>query len=178
MSLLLFALFFSISYALIVLTLLNWPISEQVVLDKEKNTVNLRRKLLLKPTEYSTSLDGAKDVTFETYKSRGRLSLSYADGMRFPLSTSYFPTKALEDTVANEIRAFLGFKTKKSRVSVTDNLKKQDSSVEQDDQDSDSSVSDSDSEDSDLVDDDGKLNWDKAIDDWESDVKERKAFRS
>lgn len=162
------------------LLLLNWPISEQVTLDKQKNTVNLRRKLLLKATEYNTSLEGAKDVTFETYKSRGRLSLTYADGMRFPLSTYFFPTKLLEDTVANQLRAFLGFKERKSRISVTDKMKmQQENSTEQEDQDSDSSSSDSDSDtDSDLVDDDGQLNWDKAIDDWESDVKERKAYRS
>lgn len=160
------------------LTLLNWPISEQVVLDKEKNTVNLRRKLLLKPTEYSTTLNGVKDVTFETYKSRGRLSLSYADGMRFPLSTYFFPAKVLEDTVANELRSFLGFKTKSSRMSVTENIKKtQNNSTEQDDHDSDSSSSGSDSED-DGLDEDGNLNWDKAIDDWESEVKERKTMRS
>lgn len=159
---------------LLVIMLLHWPISEQVILDKEKNTICMRRKLLLRASEFNSTLKGARGVTFETYRSRGRLSLTYADGMRFALSTHYFPTKLLEDTVANEIRKFLGFKAKKTKlkIAVTEKIQKEQEPIEESSSDEELDAS------GDLMDSEGQLNWDKAIDDWESQVKERKVMRS
>jgi hypothetical protein len=173
-----------------VLLLLNWPITETVTLDKEQKTITLRRKFLLKSTEYKTSLDGAKGLKMERYKKRVRFSLSFADGMCFRLSTSFFPAKLLEGSISSEIRSFLGFKQKKMKspsvsrppkpddhVSTSNGQETNDRANIGEEQDSDSDWSDSSIDEKEVpYDSDGRLNWDKAIEDWESDVKERKAI--
>jgi hypothetical protein len=168
----------------LVLMLLNWPITESVVLDKAEKTVSLKRRLLLKTTSYKTSLEGVKDVTTEHYKKRVRLSLSFADGMCFPLSTYFFPSKLIEDDVTNDIRDFLGFKKslrkKSPKVSKPAPVEVNPSELpaavdpESDSESSESSIDENDPH----YDSDGQLNWDKAIEDWEHDVKERKTVRA
>lgn len=163
--------------------LLNWPITEHVTLNKAEKTVCMKRKLLIKSTQYKTTLDGVKDVTTEQYKKRMRMALSFNDGMCFPLSTNFFPPKLIEDSIYNEVREFLGFKRKqrkdiKSTSPVAENPTNSENSPSAE-PDSDSGDSESDIDPNDPnYDSEGEVNWDKAIDDWEKDVKERKTIRS
>lgn len=154
-----------------------------MTLDKSKNTITLKRKLLLKPTEYSTTLTGAKAIKEEKYKGKLRFAISFADGMNFPLSTAYFPERLVPDSIKDDIRVFLGFKLKKQKNPKDSNKnnttssslssnKTQNSVPAKQEEDSDSSLDFSDSE---LQND---LDWDKAIDDWEAEVKERRTFHS
>ena len=157
-----------------VLFILNWPITETATIDKKRNSVIMRRKLFLRTTEYNTSLEGAKDLTVETYKQRIRIAIVYGDGMHFPLSTHFFPAKLITDEIIAELRTFLGFKPK-SKSSSKRHHSNGDATHHNDDSSSDSSDLDLNNE---YYEEDGQINWDKAIDDWEAGVKERRAFRT
>jgi hypothetical protein len=136
--------------------------------------VTLRKKLLLKTTQYSTSLEGAKDITTETRKKLVRLTILFADGMNFPLSTAYFTPSAVEENIA-PLRDFLGFKQrKKDSKSPKSPRNSRSTPVPAPEKvDSENELTDSsDSEDNQPS--DGNLDWDKAIDEWEAGVKERK----
>jgi len=167
----------------VVLFILNWPITEILTINKTTNTVTMRRKLFLKTTEYNTSLEGSKDITMETYKQRVRLAIMYGDGMHFPLSTHFFPSKMITESVMVELRDFLGFKHKpkisgkKSALTDKGDTSASTGASADADSGSDSSNSDVDLNDE-YHEEDGQLNWDKAIDDWEDGVKDRRTFRS
>lgn len=175
MTVLLLTLFFVFAVN-IVLFILNWPITETATIDKNRNSVIMRRKLFLRTTEYTTSLDSVKELTIETYKQRKRLALVYGDGMHFPLSTHFFPTKIITDSLIAELRAFLGLK-QKATVSKQQHEVGESPSPNAEVSSGESSESDLDLNDE-YYEEDGQINWDKAIDDWEAGVKERKAFRS
>lgn len=169
--------------ALSALLVLNWPITESVTLDRSKQTVTLKKKLFFSPTEYTTTLAGAKSLKTEKYKNKIRLAIAFADGMAFPLSTAYFPSRLVPDSVAQDIRSFLGLKLRKRKHNSRSKSRSASPSIDaapvraqpeekkpklDSDSDSDAEFSDSEVQ--------NDIDWDKAIEDWEAEVRERKTF--